>query len=460
MSEPVIAIFDIGKTNKKLFLFDERYKIVYQKSQQFEEITDDDGDPCEDVDSLRLFISGSLRSIMDAKEFRIRAVNFCSYGASFVFINAHDKNIGPLYNYLKPFPANLQKKFYDRYGGESLFSFQTASPVLGSLNSGMQLYRIKYQKPDFFEQIRYALHLPQFLSFLISGKFFSEITSIGCHTNLWDFRNSDYHYWVKEEGVLEKLPPIVPSDMVVPPASSEDSYVVGIGLHDSSAAVIPYLVNFKDPFVLISTGTWAISMNPFNTSPLTKVELECDCLCYLQYKGTPVKASRLFAGHFHDVEVERIASHFNQKTDRYLKLELNPEKFSKIATQSVTDKDPKLLLKELPFSTRHLSEFADDETAYYQLLYDLVVQQYASTKLVIKGTAVKNIYVDGGFSNNVIYMNLLAAFFPEMEVYASSIPQATAIGTALAIHDSWNGRPLPDDTIVLRRYAAIQNLRV
>ena len=50
------------------------------------------------------------------------------------------------------------------YGGESQFSKQTASPVLGNLNSGMQLYRMKYEKPEKFKQINYALHLPQYLS--------------------------------------------------------------------------------------------------------------------------------------------------------------------------------------------------------------------------------------------------------------------------------------------------------
>jgi len=40
----VIAIFDIGKTNKKLFLFDEQYRMVLEKTEQFEETTDDDGD--------------------------------------------------------------------------------------------------------------------------------------------------------------------------------------------------------------------------------------------------------------------------------------------------------------------------------------------------------------------------------------------------------------------------------
>jgi len=33
MSQPVIAIYDIGKTNKKLILFDQRYKIVHEESR-------------------------------------------------------------------------------------------------------------------------------------------------------------------------------------------------------------------------------------------------------------------------------------------------------------------------------------------------------------------------------------------------------------------------------------------
>lgn len=453
MPVPVVAVFDIGKTNKKLFLFDESYQIVFEKSIHFDEVKDDDGDPCEDLKRLQSFIQDGLNTIHDQKAYSIRAINFSSYGASFVYLDDRGDPVGHLYNYLKPFPENLRKQFYDTYGGEALFSFQTASPVLGSLNSGMQLYRIKYEKPELFERIRYALHLPQFLSYLLSGKTFSEITSIGCHTNLWHFQNRDYHYWVKREGILEKLPPLAPSDMLVESADSAYSYSVGIGLHDSSSALIPYLVSFTEPFVLISTGTWAISLNPFNQNPLTKNELECDCLCYLQYRGTPVKSSRLFAGHYHDVEVERIARHFGGDKEKYFQVAFDADVMLKIDTSFDADKlDTKQLLKENPFSKRDMSAFATDIEAYHQLVFDLVVQQYASTQLVIKGTTVKKIFVDGGFGNNTIYMNLLAGFFPDMEVFASSIPQATAIGAALAIHEAWNGKEFSASIIELKRY--------
>ena len=42
-SVPVILIFDVGKTNKKLLLFDEQYKVVFEESKQFTETTDEDG---------------------------------------------------------------------------------------------------------------------------------------------------------------------------------------------------------------------------------------------------------------------------------------------------------------------------------------------------------------------------------------------------------------------------------
>jgi sugar (pentulose or hexulose) kinase len=104
---------------------------------------------------------------------------FCRYGASLVHLDEGGKPLTPLYNYLKPYPEKLKKQFYEAYGGESLIARQTASPVLGSLNSGMQLYRLKYEQPKVFSRLKYSLHLPQYLSFVVSSRKVSEITSIG-----------------------------------------------------------------------------------------------------------------------------------------------------------------------------------------------------------------------------------------------------------------------------------------
>ena len=459
----VIAIFDVGKTNKKLFLFDENYKIVFERSARFIETTDEDGFPSENLDSLKLSVFDSLREVFRIKEFNIKAINFTSYGASFVYLNERLQAFAPLYNYLKPYPEYLQKQFYDTYGGEEEFSFRTASPVLGSLNSGMQLYRIKYEKPELFKEIKYALHLPQYLSFLISGKVYSDITSIGCHTNLWDFQKNEYHKWVQQEGIYEKLAPIHSCTEVVPASFPGNNYSVGIGLHDSSSALIPYLMNFHEPFILISTGTWCISLNPFNHSTLTKEELKNDCLSFMSYEGKPVKSSRLFAGNEHEHEVKRISEYFNQSAARYRQMDFNPEMITVLQDEngSLGQLIEKTKIHNicLPdgqsglFTARDLSSFKNDEEAYHQLILDIVAQQYLSTQWVLKGTTVKRIFVDGGFSSNAIYMNLLASVFPGIEVFAASMAQATAVGAALCIHNAWNTKTLPHDIIELKYFS-------
>lgn len=85
---PAIAIIDIGKTNKKFFLLDEQYKIIFEESVQLPEAKDEDGFPCEDV-----------------------------------HVNSEGKTIAPLYMYI-PFEkctrfrlkSVIQRYFYDSLG--------------------------------------------------------------------------------------------------------------------------------------------------------------------------------------------------------------------------------------------------------------------------------------------------------------------------------------------------------
>ena len=429
MKIPTIAIFDIGKTNKKLFLFNENYEIVLEKSTQFDEITDEDGDACEDVKLLSSWVINTFNEVLQNPDFEIKALNFSTYGASFVHLNSEGKVVAPLYNYLKPYSEELKKQFYDTYGGEQIFTRKTASPILGNLNSGMVLYRLKYENPVLFAKIHYSLHLPQYISFLFTRHYFSDITSIGCHTNLWDFEENTYHEWVEKEEIIAKLAPINAQLFTqVKNSFLNHSLPIGIGLHDSSAALIPYLATFKgQKFVLISTGTWCITLNPFNHTPLTDEELQDDCLIYKQYTGEPVKASRLFAGYEHEQIIKKLSEQFEKPLDYYKTVKFNPEL---------------------------VADFDDDtyESAYHQLITKLVNQQIVSSKLVLNDDSVKKLFVDGGFGKNEIYMNLLAKAFPEMEIYAASVAQATALGAALALHEDWNDKEIPQNLIDLKRY--------
>lgn len=155
------------------------------------------------------------------------------------------------------------------------------------------------------------------------------------------------------------------------------------------------------------------------------------------------KASRIFAGYEHERQAKRIADHFQLSPLAFRNIKFNPEiaaSLEKKQPQDLKNCNPADILQDSLFEKRELADFSTAEEAYHQLILDIVRQQYVSTQLVVKGTAVNRIIVDGGFSKNAVYMNLLAAYFPEMEVFAASMAQATAMGTALSIRPGIRAR--------------------
>lgn len=153
----VIAIFDIGKTNKKILLFDEQLQVVYQKEHKFPETTDDDGFECDDIVALERWMSGTLEHLADDNEYDVKAVNFSTYGATIVYLDSEGQRLTPVYNYLKPMPDGIVEPLYEAYGSEDEFSRKTASPALKMLNSGLQVLWLKNKKPDVFKKIRKML---------------------------------------------------------------------------------------------------------------------------------------------------------------------------------------------------------------------------------------------------------------------------------------------------------------
>src|SRR5690606_22982826 len=103
----------------------------------------------------------------------------------------------------------------------------------------------------------------------------------------------------------------------------------GIGVHDSSGALLPYLKQEKEPFALLSTGTWAISINPYNKTSLTESELNKDCLQFLSITGQPIKISRLFIGEEHKYQVEEMYEFWKLPLGTYKKLKFDDPMYQK-----------------------------------------------------------------------------------------------------------------------------------
>jgi sugar (pentulose or hexulose) kinase len=372
---------------------------------------------------LTSFVLNTFGEVLADKRYKVRGVNFSAYGASLVYLNIHDQVLTPLYNYLKPYPQALLDNFYNRYGGQINFSRSAASPVLGSLNSGMQIFRLKHEQPEKMKSLAYVLHLPQYLASLVSGQYYSELTSIGCHTNLWDFDKNAYQQWLKDEQLNQYLPPL--ADKVHTSVQiNGGELIVGTGLHDSSAALIPYLLEKKNRFLLLSTGTWCISINPFNNSPLSQEELQNDCLCFLQPNGKAVKAARFFGGQIHQENVTKIATKFNISIDEILQISYDDEEIT--------------LLMKLTNAQKYL-DCIDVKISYFVMMHQLIVNQKNSTDWVLQHAEVDEIVVDGGFARNRLFMKLLQLAYPDKLVTASELSQGSSLGAAIVLKEAiWN----------------------
>lgn len=425
---PVIVVFDIGKTNKKCLVFDADYEVVYSEFFDTPQVQDADGFPTEDLDALKSAMDGQLRILLSDPGLDIRAMNFTTYGATIVNTDADGNLVHSLWDYLRPYDESVMARFEHDHGDNGHVYAQTASPSLGNLNTGLQLYLLKHLDAALFGRIAQSTWLPQYLSGKYSGQLFSEATSVGCHTLCWDFTRSAFAGWTIAEGIEPLFPPMRAAAEPLEGVFEGHHLTVGIGMHDSSSALLPYLRSIDHPFMLLSTGSWSICLNPFNDAPLTKEELAADCLSYLTYTGRPVKASRLNAGFRHTEQVAALCQTYAIEKQQLWQLGWDAD------TSSVL----------VPADASEAMEQAAVE--YETFLRSLVLEQLEKIRLVA-ADAVRHIYVDGGFSRNAVFMGLLREGLPGMTIRAAEVGQSTALGAAMVLHEHWNPGPLRQDLV-------------
>ena len=428
-------IFDIGKTNKKCFVFDKDLSVVYQDSITFDEIDDDDGFPCDDLQVIEKWIKNKIIDLFSDKQFDIKKINFSTYGASLVHVDENGKPITPLYNYLKPYPDEVLHLFHEKYGVAHTIEKETASPISGMLNSGLQLFWLKNAKPEIYKKTKWSLHFPQYLSYLYTGVAFSDYTSVGCHTSLWDYQKKDYHDWVYQERINEKLAPLISSNVKIEKTFLGKKFAFGVGVHDSSAALYPYISSTKKPFVLLSTGTWNVTLNPFNKEMLTDNELKNDCLNYMKIDGEPVRASRIFLGNEHALQVEKLNRFFGKTSDYYknikvddqLVLEMKTVQENKFCFENVDNQTFMEGLSDLFF-------FESYEAAYHRLMIELIGLQIKSTEMAIGSLKNYILLIEGGFAKNDLFRALISEKLPVSDLNDFESPIGPELGAAILVN--------------------------
>mgnify|MGYP000382468331 CR=1 FL=1 len=378
-------------------------------------------------------MKNTIEDLQKQKRFLIKAINFSTHGATLVYLDKNGKRITPLYNYLKPLKGVDFTSFYKKHGGVEAFSRKTASPAYGMLNSGLQIYWLKNYKPYFWSKVDTILHYPQYLSYLFSGKIKTDFTSIGAHTGLWNFDNMQYHSWLQKEQI--DLPEPTNGKKASITEINGQKIAIGTGLHDSSASIIPLLESTKNSnrkFVLLSTGTWIICMNPFSKETLTQEQLKNDCLCFMTPDKKQVKSSMQFFGRIHEVYLKALRDYFRVGIDTHLSLGVNES-----LCVELIDENARIFLaagKDTDFEAHPelLKKFSSYETAYCQLVYEISKKVISGIEFISdKNTVISDIYISGGFNRNEIFIKFLMLLKRNTNIKISDCKNESALGAAL-----------------------------
>lgn len=419
----LIAVLDIGKTNKKFTVYTDRLQPLYSTSTRIGEINDR-GILCDDAEAIITW----AKSVLAEWSRKVSATAVTTHGATLALINERGELVMPVVSYNHEVGEEVKLEFFARFGSPETLYARTGTPPLGQLlNAGVQLFWISTRFPERYRRAKKLLFLPQCIVHALSGLEAAELTSIGCHTYLWDLVEDRWSE-VAEGLDVPCLSPELKS--VWEPIGRLDGVVVTPGIHDSNAALLPYLAVEREKFALASTGTWCVLMYPGAPFAPAPGDLHRDILYYVDAYGRPVKAARFKIGFEFDYYVEAIRQRFGVNP---LKIALDESLAAEVLRESRAFYVPTLTpgTGQFPKSRgRLVGDPGDAVQAYYYLNLSLAVQTWHALNLLTGGEGMR-IYVQGGFAKNDVYLTYLATLLRECEIVRAENPEATSLGAAL-----------------------------
>ena len=258
-----VAVIDIGKTNAKVALVDLAARSELASRKQLNTPSKDGSYPHHDVDAIWSFILDGLAALRQWHP--IDAISVTTHGATAALVDAEGELVLPVLDYEFDGPDDLREA-YEKVRPPFV---QTGSPNLPmGLNLGAQLFWLHRTFPDLFGRASTILTYPQFWTRKLTGIAASEVTSLGCHTDLWNPAARGFSSLVDVMGWRDLFPPLRRATEMLGPVLPDIASRIGLdpgtpvacGIHDSNASLLPHLATRKAPFTVVSTGTWVVSM--------------------------------------------------------------------------------------------------------------------------------------------------------------------------------------------------------
>ncbi len=457
-----IAVIDVGKTNKKVLVFDQQLSLVDSAYQGFEEYVEDSVH-FEDLDGMAAWVFEQLKAF--AAKYAIAAISVTTHGATLVCVDKDNNVAVPPVAYTTDPGDEFQERFYAQCGDPEALQERTATPRFSLLlNAGKTLQFVKERYPERFAAVDAVLGMPQYFGALLTGARGAEPTYAGCHTYLLDFHAKRYSSVADALGVRDKLTPPAESSWSVLGTVSEavaartglsTGCIVTMGIHDSNSSLLPYLVKGHDNFVLNSTGTWCVAMHPTREVAFGADELGKLVFYNLDAFFNPVKTTIFMGGQEFDTYTA-ILRKLNGRDDfppfdealcarivseRRLFVLPSVVKGTGLFPDSpprVVDGDTVYALEDIRSGAATPPFFRDFETAYTVLNLSLAAQ--TATALGMAGYDGRgSVFTEGGFRKNDCYNAILSAVYAQSRVATTRLEEATAFGAALLAKAALDG---------------------
>lgn len=297
-----VAVIDVGKTNAKLVLVDaETGMEVASRSMRNNVVAQGGPYPHYDVDALWEFFARCLADFARSPGFD--AISVTAHGASAALLGENGLAM-PVIDYEHAYPQVVRSA----YNALRPDFAETRSPYLsGGLNVGAQIHYQKTQFPALFASVKTIVTYAQYWVWRLTGVAANEVTSLGCHTDLWNPARREYSSLIDSLELRPLMAPIRSAFDKIGDLSESVSGEIGIehavpvycGIHDSNATLLPHLLGRKSPFSVVSTGTWVVSFAV--GGKLDDLDPNRDTLANVDAFGNPVPSARFMGGREFDI---------------------------------------------------------------------------------------------------------------------------------------------------------------
>jgi sugar (pentulose or hexulose) kinase len=304
ITDGYVGVIDIGKTNAKFAVVEAGTGRELAVETRRNTVLAGPPWPHFDLDGLWAFFLEAITQTH--RRFGLDGLSVTTHGAAAVLLDAEGGLAAPMLDYEHQGIETIAAH-YDalRPGFE-----ETGSPRLGvGLNLGAQLDFMLETDRSLRDRVHHVLTYPQYWGYRLTGEMACDVTSLGCHTDLWNPFDKRFSSLPERLGLGDRIaPPKLPGDVLgtVTPAIAAATGLspetpVSTGIHDSNASLYPYLRTRDEPFAVVSTGTWVVAMAIGGEA--VHLDPARDTLVNVNALGQPTPSARFMGGREYEVMI-------------------------------------------------------------------------------------------------------------------------------------------------------------